>query len=161
MWEATLRSCPGSPRSPSPWRRWRDRGPWGPVGAAPILRSAGELDFAVSSPAGEYSLWLSRSFAGQVTLLVDGRTVGARRHRLEHPGQFLEFGHVALTRGRHDVILRYSGADWHPGSAADFETPVERVVFAQTTADVPVSVVTPGRAGELCGRSFDWIEAIR
>ena len=116
--------------------------------------------FRSTLQAGRYDVWLAGSFAGRMDVLVDGRVVGSSRHRLEHPGQFIPFGTVRLTPGRHEVALRYHGSDWHPGSAATIGMPLDRVVLAKTTEDLPVQTLDPSRARELCGRSLDWIEAI-
>lgn len=115
--------------------------------------------FSVTVPGGRYDLWLSGSFGGRMEVDVDGRRVGARRHRLEHSGQLVPFGSVELAPGRHRVSLRYSGADLHPGSAASFGL-LDRFVVARTTEDVPVRTIPAARARELCGRTLDWVEAI-
>jgi hypothetical protein len=91
-------------------------------------------------------------------VLVDGRSVGASRHRIEHPGQLVPFGRIRLAAGRHEVTLRYSGADLYPGSGARFGI-LDRFVLARNTEDVPIRAIEPARAGELCGHSLDWIEA--
>ena len=56
------------------------------------------------------------------------------------------------------MALRYSGADFHPGSGANFGF-LDRFVLAQTTEDVAIRTIAPAQARELCGRSLDWIEA--
>ena len=114
----------------------------------------------VTRRPARYDVWLAGSFAGRMDVLVDGRVVGSSRHRLEHSGQFIPFGTVRLTPGRHEVALRYHGSDWHPGSAATIGMPLDRVVLAKTTEDLPVQTLDPSRARELCGRSLDWIEAV-
>ena len=134
-------------------------GSWGPFGSSPFATRAGTMRFPVDLPGGTFSAWTSGGFSAGLRLFVDGRLVGARRDRLEHPGQLVEFGTTTVTPGRHVVELRYSGADWHPGSAALAE-PLQQLVFARSTDDAPVSTIAPARARELCGQTLDWIEAV-
>lgn len=133
---------------------------WGPVTTNPYPTRAGTMSFPVTLPGGTWSVWVGGSFSAGLRLLVDGREVGVRRHRFEHPGQYVQFGTASLRPGLHEVELRYSGPDWHPGSAALAPQALEQVVFARTTEDVPVSTIAPSRARQLCGRSLDWIEAV-
>jgi len=117
------------------------------------------LAFSVTVPGGRYQAWLSGSFPGRMEVRVDGRRVGALRHRLEHSGQMIPFGDVDLGRGQHRVELRYSGADLHPGSAARFGL-LDRFILGRTTENVPFQTIPPSRAHELCGRTLDWVEAL-
>jgi len=133
---------------------------WGPPDSSPYPIHSGTTSFPVTLAGGPWSVWIGGSFSGGLRILVDGQPVGARRHRLEHPGQYVQFGTVTLSPGRHKVELRYSGSDWHPGSAALAPEPLEQLVFARTTENVPVSTIASGRARELCGRPLDWVEAV-
>ena len=133
--------------------------PLGFAGAVVVSTLATAWSVAVTVPGGRYDLWLSGSFGGRMEVDVDGRRVGAQRHRLEHSGQLVIFGSVELAPGRHRVSLRYSGADLHPGSTASFGL-LDRFVVARTTEDVPVRTIPAARARELCGRTLDWVEAI-
>jgi hypothetical protein len=120
----------------------------------------------VGVPAGgSYGVWMEGSWPGGLHVLVDGRPVGSARARLDHPGQFTPIGGVQLSRGNHDVELRYEGADWRPGSAADFVNPLALsmgpLVLSPVDEPLPVSFVPPADAGSLCGKRLDWLEVVR
>jgi hypothetical protein len=60
----------------------------------------------------------------------------------------------------HDVTLRYGGADLHPGSGGQ-PLPFGPLVFSRVeAADTEITYLPASRADELCGRRWDWIEAI-
>ncbi len=59
------------------------------------------------------------------------------------------------------LVIKHSGPDWRPGSAAQQPFGLGPFVIAQGTDDRKVSVVQPRDAHSLCGRSLDWIEALR
>ena len=78
-------------------------------GAGAIAR-----DFTVPR-AGRYGLWLGGSFRGRLRLYVDGRLVADARHRLI--GARLRAARLGgAPRRRPRLMLRYDGADLHPGS---------------------------------------------
>jgi hypothetical protein len=111
--------------------------------------------------AGEWEAWLGGSVRGEVELLVDGEAIGTARHSLNNAGQFIGLGEVALSPGAHPVTLRYGGPDLHPGSGGQ-PLPFGPLVFSRLeAADAEVSYVPASRAEELCGRRWDWIEALR
>ncbi len=124
--------------------------------------SSGRIDGQVTVPAdGRYGVWMGGSFPGKLHVLVDGRSVGTARARLDHPGQYTPIGDTALTRGPHHVTLRYEGPGWRPGSDANLDGAMGPLVLSTVDADLPVSVVSPAAAGALCGKSLDWIEIVR
>jgi hypothetical protein len=97
---------------------------------------------------------------GEVELLVDGEPVGSARHSLNNAGQFIALGAAALDPGVHDVTLRYHGPDLHPGSGGQ-PLPFGPLVFSRVeAAETEVSHVPVSQARELCGRRWDWIEAL-
>jgi hypothetical protein len=136
---------------------------WRPSAARPgalLPAGAGEARGTVSVPAaGRYSVWVGGSFHSRVELLVDGRPVGSARHELAHDHPYVWLGEVALTPGRHLVILRYTGPDLHPGSAGE-PRPLGPVVLAPVAPRGEPVVVPAARARELCGLSLDWVEAL-
>lgn len=110
--------------------------------------------------AGGYEAWLGGSVRGEVELLVDGRLVGSARHSLNNAGQYIRLGAAELTPGVHDVTIRYGGPDLHPGSGGQ-PLPFGPLVFSRLeAADARVTYVSAERADRLCGRRWDWIEAL-
>ena len=131
-----------------------------PVVSVPIGPKPRSTRVSVTLPAaGTYRAWIDGSFAGRLEVLVDGRSLGAHRHRLEHPGQLVPFGAAQLTAGRHELALRYSRSDLHPGSGAGFDG-VRSLVLGRSTADLPVETIVPSRARTLCGQNLDWLEVV-
>ena len=126
-----------------------------------LPRGAGTSQARLQVPlGGAYDTWLGGSARGQVEVWVDGARVGASRHRLNNAGQYIELGSTVLSPGVHDVEIRYGGPDLHPGSGGQ-PLPFGPLVFSRgEAADSDVSYVDAGSAARLCGRRWDWIEAV-
>jgi hypothetical protein len=124
-----------------------------PIGSGTL---SAEFDVPV---AGRYETWLGGSFRGSVVLQVDGRSVGAARHRLNNSGQYTRLGEAVVRRGTHFVTLRYGGADLHPGSGS-YPFAFGPIVLSRAEDDPPVTYVEAAQARNLCGRRLDWIEAL-
>jgi hypothetical protein len=122
---------------------------------------SGALEATVTLPAtGRYELWLAGSFRRQLELSLDGRKLASARHHLNHPGVDTRFGEAELAAGQHSVVLRSSPADLLPGSGGS-PFALGPLILSRSTADLPVTYVQPAAARSLCGRSLDWIEAVR
>jgi hypothetical protein len=109
---------------------------------------------------GAYTVWVGGSFLGRVEGLVDGGAVGAARHQLEWTGQYIELGSVRLAAGTHGAGLRTSAGGWRPGSVGEAPFPLGPLVVA-TGDDARRVDVAASAARTLCGRRFDWIDAVR
>lgn len=118
-----------------------------------------KLTFRVPSD-GKYRVWVGGSFSSTLTAKVDGRQVGQQRNQTEWPGNFLYFGSTHLTRGSHTLVIRHSGPDWRPGSAARQPFGLGPFVVARGSDRRKVKIVQPKAAHALCGKSLDWIEAL-
>jgi len=137
-------------------------GAWRRLGtlAQPVPEGGGDLKAAVHVPrSGEYEVWLRGSVRPEVELLVDGRTSGSVRHQLNNDGLFAHLGRARLTAGDHEVMVRFSGADLHPGSGGPAASIGPLVLSDSDASEVRVTEV-PAAAAErvLCGREWDWIE---
>ena len=118
------------------------------------------LPFTVKS-SGTYGVWVGGSFSSTLTAKLDGHKVGQQRNQTEWPGNFLNFGSARLSRGRHTLVIKHSGPDWGPGSAAKQPFGLGPFVIAQGTDDRGITPIQPKAARALCGQSLDWIEAVR
>jgi hypothetical protein len=118
------------------------------------------LPFTVRS-GGTYGLWVGGSFSSTLTAKLDGHKIGQQRNQTEWPGNFLNFGSAHLSRGPHTLVIRHSGPDWGPGSAAKQPFGLGPFVIAQGTDDRSITYIQPNAARALCGKSLDWIEAVR
>jgi hypothetical protein len=139
---------------PSAWQ-WADY----PSSLLPV--TPGEIGAEVRVPrAGRYEVWLGGSVRPEVDLTVDGRQVGEVRHQLNNQGEYVLLGRVRLGRGRHSVAIRFHGADLHPGSGG-IPSPVGPLQLSPSdTARTRVTQLPSDRAAELCGKPWDWIEAL-
>jgi hypothetical protein len=137
---------------------------WRPAGADPNTvypSTVGPLEAVLQIPAaGRYGVWLGGSFRRQLSVSIDGRLLATADHRLDHPGVYAPFGTAELQPGPHRVVLRYSSANWRPGSGGS-PFPLGPLVLSRfTAADLPVTYVQPSDAASLCGKSLDWVEAV-
>jgi hypothetical protein len=107
-----------------------------------------------------YGIWLGGSVRPEVDLLVDREQVGSVRDELNNRGQYVLLGRVGLARGTHRLTIRFHGADLHPGSAGEPGEIGPLSVSSQDFADTRVVRFRPRNASGLCGRRWDWIEAL-
>ena len=119
--------------------------------------------FVVSTP-GVYQVWLAGSFARRVVAHVDGVRVGSSHEVINEAGGWTPLGSIRLVAATHRVTLSYGDAELSPGSggpgAAGPTLPVGPVALAPGDQRLPVSYFSPARARSLCGRSWDWVEAL-
>jgi hypothetical protein len=94
-----------------------------------------------------------------VKILVDGHRTAGRRYRLNYAGMYTPMGSANLTPGAHRVTIRFSPSNFLPGGNGG-PFPTGPLILSRTTADLPVTYVSPAKAASLCGKSFDWIEAL-
>jgi hypothetical protein len=119
--------------------------------------------FTADSP-GVYYFWLGGSISGHLTTTVDGRQIGSTHEVLNEPGGFILLGKARLTAGVHHFTLDYSSGGLAPGSAgpsiADPAFTVGPLVASHPPGNVPVIYVPPSDYRSLCGRPWDWVEAL-
>jgi hypothetical protein len=127
-----------------------------PLGAG---QAAGRFEIAAG---GRFEAWLGGSVKAEMILEIDGRVIGRARSELNPAGLYVSLGAVRLGRGRHSFVLRYGGADLHPGSAASAETgfAVGPLVLAQSGRR-PLLRIPASRADLLCRGDLDWVEITR
>jgi hypothetical protein len=107
---------------------------------------------------GRHLVFVGGAFRRQLDLLVDGRKVSSRRHRLNHEGQYEPLGQIDLSRGSHRIGLRYRPADLAPGSGGP-AFPLGPL-YVVRESNPRIKVVSPARARALCGRRLDWMESV-
>jgi hypothetical protein len=125
----------------------------------PPTRGASTLSVRVPVD-GVYTAWIAGDWFGLASVSIDGRTVGAMRAELSWPGLYTDLGSTPLAAGTHEVTVRYEPGGWRPGSGG---TPYAFGPAALSLVDSreAVSRISPGRASTLCGRPWDWVEAVR
>jgi hypothetical protein len=140
----------------------RSFGAYGEPSSAPYLSKPFTSWSTVVLPiGGSYGVWVGGSFKGALEVDVDGRRVGTERDRLNWPGTFSTLGSIRLPAGRHTLRFRYDGASWRPGSGGEPPFGVGPIALSLSTDDAPVTYVSPADARSLCGKSLDWVEALR
>src|SRR5439155_23536825 len=158
-----LPAVPRGPVASVPLRSASYPGPWRVPGLEPQLvpTTPGTLEATVRVPMpGAYEIWLGGSVRPLVDLEVDGEPAGSVRHQLENAGQYVRLGEARLDAGRHTVALTFHGADLHPGSGGQAAPIGPLALSEQDAADTRVTYLDPSRWRRLCGRRWDWIEAL-
>jgi hypothetical protein len=130
-----------------------------PIVSAPA--AVGAIDHTLEvARERRYDIWLEGSVMPELEARVDGERVGAVRGRLANRGGWVLLGSVTLAPGRHRIEVELGGADLHPGSNGPVETSGRVALSAAEAGDARIVAVHPRRAGELCGREWDWIEVV-
>jgi hypothetical protein len=111
--------------------------------------------------SGGYEVWLGGSVRPQVDLEIDGHSAGQLREELNNFGGYVRLGAARLDAGTHTVAVHFGGADLHPGSAGTASPIGPLVISSQEASQTRISHFTPNQAQRLCGRRWDWIEAIK
>jgi hypothetical protein len=114
---------------------------------------------AVTQP-GDYEIWLGGSVRPQVDVSVDGRPAGSVRHILNNEEQYVRLGAARLDAGEHTVTITFHGSDLHPGSGGGADPIGPLILSPQDSADTRIDYVDPADAQSLCGKPWDWIEAL-
>jgi hypothetical protein len=126
-----------------------------------LPRTPGTLTTSVTIPRpGEYSIYLGGSVRPQVDLEVDGEEVGSVRHFLNNSGEYVLLGVTDLSAGSHTVAITFDGADLHPGSGGLAQPIGPLALTDQDAANTKISYFPASRADRLCGKRWDWIEAV-
>jgi hypothetical protein len=130
---------------------------------SPLPNGNTSAAFDVTTP-GLYEVWLGGSFVRQLTTYVDGRRIGSAREVLTEGGGWTPLGTVRLDVSAHHVTLSYGGAELSPGSGGGGPAgpffPVGPLAITPVTGGLPVTYVQPSDARSLCGKPWDWIEAL-
>ena len=75
-------------------------------------------------------------------------------------GSDVPFGDVGLSPGTHNISITVHGSDLHPGSGGAAQPIGPLALTDQDAADARISYFPASRAHRLCGRRWDWIEAV-
>jgi len=123
--------------------------------------SDGTATGSVSVPeAGEYHVWVGGSARGKVSVEVGGQDAGSARGLLNNNAQFISLGDLDFESGELPVSLAYEkGSDLRPATGG-YPFGVGPVVL-EPVGDPKLVTVSAANAQKLCGRSLDWIEAVR
>jgi hypothetical protein len=114
----------------------------------------------VTEPS-RYTVWVQGSFDRGFVVLVDGRRVGIVQHEQNPRGQYAAAGSIALSPGPHTITLQRPGRHlFHPGDGGR-DRQLGPIVLDPASDTRTVRRLPLSGWRSLCGRSLDWIEAIR
>ena len=117
---------------------------------------------ALKIPAtGVYDIGIDGSFSSGLQLYVGSKRVADERHELNWPSEYQPLATVPLQKGQVRLTLRYDGPDLHPGSGVVGPFGLGPLEIGLADANPPVAYLHPAQAHRLCGKSLDWIEALR
>lgn len=132
------------------------------TGALYPLRAASVEASFTAPTGGVYGIWIGGSFRSRVDVSIDGRQLGNARNVLQWPTNFVQLGTAQLEQGRHTFRLSYAGPErLRPGSGGQPPFGLGPFAIAKGTQDRPITHVEPSDARTLCGKSLDWVEALR
>jgi hypothetical protein len=127
-------------------------------GGAVIPTRAGTVTVAMHIPRRDrYAIWLGGSIRGRVTVTIDGRRVGAIERQLQNAGQWLRLGTNTIGAGTHRLSLSVSLGSLSPGTGGGL-FPLGPLLLQP---DRPTRLLAPRTPRALCGRTLDWVEALR
>jgi hypothetical protein len=106
---------------------------------------------------GRFQIWVGGSVRGRLTTSVDGRVTGSISSQLQNAGQWLDLGPVDMNAGLHRVTLALSLPAWRPGTGGG-GFPLGPLVLQPES---PSKVSEPLDPRALCGKTLDWVEALR
>jgi hypothetical protein len=117
--------------------------------------------------AGRYTAWLGGDWFGDATVAADGHGFGSKRGDLNWPDNYTDLGSTQLSAGEHVITFSNATGGWRPGSAPAPASgpyaayPIGPLVLSPDDDRQRVQTIPSAQAGSLCGRSLDWIEAVR
>jgi hypothetical protein len=131
----------------------------GPIAVLPAGPSGAEEAFVVPE-TGRYALWLAGSRRASADVSIDGRRVAIAPAHFDHATEYSELALVNLGPGVHTVQVRFEQQWLEPGTGGP-EYGFGPLVVAFANQQRNVITVEPQRAASLCGRTLDWVEALR
>jgi hypothetical protein len=130
-----------------------------PVAVLPARASGVEEAFFVPR-TGRYSLWLAGSRRAAADVLMDGQRIASVPAHFDRSSQYTDLGSTVLAGGVHTVRVRFEQARLEPGTGGP-EYGLGPLVVTLADTQRNVTTVAPGEAARLCGRTLDWVEALR
>ena len=137
---------------------------WGRVRNGLQLSTPGQLSATFEIPrAGVWDVWLEGQIMPTVNLGVDGHKLASIGDQLGGNSVVLNPMTpvpVALSAGRHRLTLSRGGFTLAPGEGGSDYLYGLFLVPAGPASQQPLRSASPSRWRLLCGRSYEWIEAV-
>lgn len=132
-----------------------------PVNKTLTPLSDGTATGTVTVPeAGRYKVWVGGSSRGKVSVELGGQSAGSARNLLNNNAQFIGLRELDLDAGELSVAMSYERGGALRPATGGYPFGIGPVVL-EPVGDPEIVRVSPGDAQKLCGRSLDWIEAVR
>ena len=131
-----------------------------PVGAP---SASGTISAPVVVPQdGTYELWIAGSFPGRLQVGMDGERVFDDAHVIEgDPTAVTSVATIDLTAGDHTLHLTQTTPWLLPGSSAGPFSFGPVYLAREDAGDAALVNVAREDAADLCGRTLDWVQAVR
>ena len=111
--------------------------------------------------SGPVEIGVDGTVQGTLVLFVDGRRAGSIRSELNWPSEYQRIAVVTLAPGTHSIMLSYSSSSWIPGTSGPPAFGTGPLIVGSAAGIPPLMTVPVGDARTLCGKSLDWVEAVR
>jgi hypothetical protein len=133
-------------------------GAWSASGTTFTPDGSGTLTANLEVPsAGSWRIWVGGDIHSKLTVTVGDQSASARE--AINVNRYQPFGPFQLGAGTQPIRFTYDGAGLAPGSAVD-PTPLGPIIAQSVhSTELPLVRVPVARAEQLCGISWDWIEA--
>lgn len=132
-----------------------------PVNQTLTPLSDGTASGSVTVPAaGRYKVWVGGSSRGRVSVEIGGQDAGSARGLLNNNAQFIALYELDLAAGDLPVTMSYEKGGVLRPATGGYPFGIGPVVL-EPVEDPEIVAVTPRDAQRFCGRSLDWIEAVR
>ncbi|HMT06108.1 MAG TPA: hypothetical protein PKD76_11250 [Solirubrobacterales bacterium] len=132
-----------------------------PVNMTLTPLSNGTASGTVDVPeAGRYRVWVGGASRGKVSVEIGGEEAGSARGLLNNNAQFIKLDQLDLQPGSLPVAMSYERGGILRPATGGYPFGIGPVIL-QPVGEPQVTTVSPGDAQQLCGKSLDWIEAVR
>jgi len=132
-----------------------------PVNKTLTPLSDGTASGSVTVPeAGRYKVWVGGSSRGRVSVEIGGQDAGSARGLLNNNAQFIGLGELDFEAGSLPVALTYKKGGVLRPATGGYPFGIGPVIL-EPVDDPSMVRVSSRDAQRLCGRSLDWIEAVR
>ena len=131
---------------------------WPPVAVPPGVvnpTTPGRVEARRTVEGGVYDVWIRGSSGRPLIVRIEGQEVSAQG--INTQSQWLRAGTVSLRPGLHELELERPGGGLSPGDGAIGELGPVAFVRRERTG---LRRVRPAAAEQLCGKRWDWIEAV-
>ena len=129
-----------------------------------VPKGAGTVTAQVRLPRGAtYEVWLGGSAGARPStdVSIDGRGVSSMGQLIQSDGDYVQLASARLSAGEHTISLDLHGSNLGPGSGAARAALGPLTLSVQDSADTKISRFPASQAKRLCGRRWDWVEALR